>query len=121
MHELSIVRTLVTEVRQIVGRFKGALVEEIHLGCGALSGFEPVCLLSAFEQLRGLGEFEVARLVINPIAVAVACDDCGAEFEPAVFAFGCPACGSSHTRIVRGDGLILESVVLAETVEVRSP
>jgi Zn finger protein HypA/HybF involved in hydrogenase expression len=112
---------MIAEVAQVVDRAGGGLVDEIHLGCGTLSGFEPSCLVSAFEQLRGGAHSATARLVIHPVALTAICDECEAEFEPAEFACICPGCGSLQTRIVRGDGLILEAIVLANTVEVRSP
>jgi hydrogenase nickel incorporation protein HypA/HybF len=112
MHELSLVRSLVTQVEQLVADHGGGIVREIRLQCGALSGVEPVLMKSAFDLLKHEAALGDATLVIEEITLAARCGKCQTIFCPEHFHFVCPECGCSDTKAVQGESVVLKSIEL---------
>ncbi|HUE69702.1 MAG TPA: hydrogenase maturation nickel metallochaperone HypA [Pirellulaceae bacterium] len=113
MHEQSLVRDLLAQVRETAASSAGQ-VEEVLVAIGPLSGVEPLLVASAFEQLTQGTEMAGARLVIEETPLRLACRDCGAEFETGDIDFACPRCRSCRTRVVAGEHVILRSLVVCE-------
>ena len=114
MHESSLVRALLRQVTTLVERSGGGSVLKIHVEVGPLSGVESMLLAAAFERLAPESPHADARLAITEVPLLVECEDCGRHFEPPGFRFRCPRCSSNSTRVIRGDGLILESIDVRE-------
>ena len=112
MHELSLMRSLVTQVEQLVADHGGGIVREIRLQCGPLSGIEPVLMKSAFELLRDEHAFAAATLAIEEVKLAARCGKCQTMFHPERFRFVCPECGSVDSEVVQGESVVLESIEL---------
>jgi hydrogenase nickel incorporation protein HypA/HybF len=114
MHEQSLVRALLAQVREAASRHADSAVEVVVVSTGPLSGVEPVLLAGAFERLTGDTPYRNTRLVIEPSPVQLSCQACGCEFETEQADLVCPACASARTRVLAGDGVILRRLVLRE-------
>lgn len=119
MHERSLVRSLVDQVRQIAARNGGGSVRKVVVQMGPLSGTEPELVLTAWQEMRrGAPDdeamFAEAVLSIAQVPLVARCRECELTFEPANFRFRCPACGSVRTETIAGDGVVLDSIELAD-------
>lgn len=120
MHEASLVRTLIRQVEAIAARHDGARVVEVSVSIGEFSGVEPDLLGMAFERevtdtsLCG-GELKLVRVPLEGV-----CSQCQNEFAIKTFRFVCPHCESSRVTVLRGEEMILESIVF-ENVTAAAP
>ncbi len=110
MHEESLMRTLLRQVDHLARQHQAVSVDEIQVEVGPLSGVEPILLMSAFERLVVLTNFETARLVLREVPLECRCRMCFAEFVLENFRFICPQCGSGSVEILRGDSMRLLNV-----------
>lgn len=117
MHETSLVRTLISQIDELVASNGGGALRRVRVQIGPLSGVEPVLVHSAWEQLRAAAGFGTAVLEIEETPLVAHCRTCDAAFEPAGFRFRCPACGGTQTEAVSGDGVVLDSIVLDDVRE----
>ncbi len=111
MHETSLARSLLRQVAEISDAHAHAQVSEVRVEMGPLAGVEPVLLTAAFERLAADWGLERASLRIDHTPLEAHCTFCEATFAVAGFRFVCPRCAGTQCRVVRGEGLILESVV----------
>lgn len=114
MHEVSLVRLLLSQVAAVAAEHGGARVEEFLIEIGPLAGVEPLLVRSAYELLTAGSADPQARLVINEVPLESDCERCRRAFVVDRFRFICPQCGSSKVRVVRGDGCRLVSVTIYE-------
>jgi len=112
MHEYSIARSLMKQVTTIARREGADRVTAVAVSVGEFSGVDPDLLRSAVEHLGASGATKSAAWTIRPVPLTARCEACAGEFAVVHFRFVCPACGSSETRIVTGEELLLESVTL---------
>ncbi len=111
MHEHSLVRALIAQVRQVVAENGGGAIRQVRVQIGPLSGAEPMLLQSAWMKLSAESDVPQAALVIDEVLLLAECADCLRQFEPEGFCFRCPHCGGTHTGALSGDGVILHSIV----------
>ena len=116
MHEMSLIRSLLTQVRELAKEHGGGIVREIRVQVGPLSGVEPSLLASAWTHLRGAAELGEATLDVEQVLLEAACRTCDNVFHPVRFCFRCPKCGGTETDVVRGDGVVLYGIVLDDAV-----
>ncbi len=110
MHEVSLVRSLLTQVKQASQPTLPELVCRASVSIGPLSGVEPLLVQLAFDQLKcdyGLSE---CTLDIQEVSLQAVCRDCRAISTIENFLFRCAACGSTKLRITQGDEFQLLSV-----------
>lgn len=112
MHELSISNALLEQVACLVAQHGAAGVSLITLRLGPLSGVEPQLLRAAYMQSRTETFAEDADLVIVTATVRIFCQECAAIGDATPDRLTCGTCGSSHTRLLSGDEMLLESVDL---------
>lgn len=112
MHERSIVRALLKQVRQLQTEQGAEGVVAVKVSIGDFSGVEPNLLRSAFDEMINDSPYCGARLELRKVPLESRCQSCSTEFAVENFRFRCPRCGDSHVETVRGEGLILESVTL---------
>lgn len=113
MHEMSLVRALLVQVDELCTSHGGEAVREVRLEVGPLSGVEPELLSIAFDRLRGdTASTATAQLFLDEVPLEARCVTCSQVFQPQAFRFHCPTCGGFETEITRGDGVLLESVLL---------
>ena len=112
MHELSLCQALVDQVLQVARSQDAVAVADIYLRIGPLSGVEGPLMASAFPIAAAGTVVDGARLHLQDAPVTVACQECGTESEVPVNRLVCGNCGDWRTRLVSGDELLLERVVL---------
>lgn len=118
MHEMSLVRNLMSQVQAIVTDNHAESAEEILVEIGPLSGVETELVKSAFLQLVDECGQSNAKLTVHEIPLVVRCRDCDRESDLNDFVFRCHECNSGRVQVVRGDEFRLVSVTLqAATVE----
>lgn len=114
MHEYSLVRRLLAQVRETAGPHSDAAVEEVVITIGPLAGVEPLLVASAFEFLVCDTPFAATRLVIEQVPLRLTCAACDSEYKTMDVDFACPNCLSRNTRVTDGDGVMLRHLVLRE-------
>lgn len=112
MHELAIGRALLEQIASVTAQQRASAVTGITLRIGALSGVEPAQLRAAYEQLCIGTVAEHAELVIVAVPVRIRCLACGAESDVAPNRLVCAQCGGTHTSLLGGDDMLIESVDL---------
>lgn len=112
MHELSICQALIAQVEQIAMDHKAQSVGSIKLKIGPLAGVEASLLQHAYPFASAGTVAAHSKLVIEPVALKISCEACGAETEAEPNWLICGACGSNLTTIVSGDEMMLMSVEL---------
>jgi hydrogenase nickel incorporation protein HypA/HybF len=103
MHELSLVRSLLTQAAELMIGNGGAAVERIRVEIGPLSGAEPELVQLAFEQLAVESPCRGAQLLIEVVPLTCQCAECAADFVMHDFRFRCPECDATSVRVVTGD------------------
>jgi hydrogenase nickel incorporation protein HypA/HybF len=114
MHEFSVARALITELRRIVADQGGGSVTAVELDISPLSGIEPLQLAEAFRIVTAEGELSQTALHLNEVLLQAFCKSCGRQFEIPDFQFSCPHCGDHNLLIDRGDGVIIRTLTIAD-------
>ncbi len=117
MHELSICRSLLRQVREIAESHGSTVVRGITLRVGPLAGVEPSLLKAAYLAARRDTIAADAELAVETTAVQVRCLACDAESEPSAGTLACAVCGSTETVLRRGDECTLVSLDLVRIGE----
>ena len=112
MHERSLVRALLANVEDLMQQQSGDRVVAVNISVGDFSGVEPDLLKIAFDDLVRSTRAMGALLHIQRVSLEARCHDCCCAFHVQRFRFECPRCGSRDIKIVRGEGLMLESVTM---------
>ena len=117
MHESSLVRALLTQVREACQPHSPIDIDEVVIAIGPLAGVEPLLVASSFELLTRNTDLQHTRLVIQQVPLRLACRSCGGEHESNEICFCCPSCTSPRTQVIAGDGMILRHILLREPQE----
>jgi len=112
MHELSVCLSLLDQVERIAREQGADRVERILLRIGPLSGVEAPLLANAYPLAAAGTIAEHATLDIEPAAIRVRCNRCGAETDAEPNRLLCGQCGDWHTRLISGDEMLLAKVEL---------
>ena len=112
MHEASLVRSLLDQVRRLADAQRAEAVERIEIEIGPLSGVVAELMASAFRDLRPELGFTGTELVIEQVSLLAECPDCGGRFELVDFDFHCPRGCTGRVRVIQGEGCILKRVTL---------
>lgn len=115
MHEYSLARALLREVAAQAEAAGADCVRSVSVSVGEFSGVEPELLRGAFDELREHTCAAGAELQIERVELMAACSGCGMEFPVSGFRFVCPRCAHGEVRIIRGDELRLESLIIEAT------
>lgn len=110
MHELSIAQALVEQVAAVVAREGGTRARRVTVKVGALSGVDAEALEMAFPVASERSACDGATLLIEPVAAAAHCRDCGRDTEPPFPFLVCEHCGSTQVDVLAGHELLLASV-----------
>lgn len=114
MHERSLVRQVLRQVAQLMVEHGCERVTEVRLSVGEFSGVEPELLQTAFEEMVNDTPLRGAVLELESVPLEALCEACGDCFAVERFVFLCPVCGSSNISVLRGEQLMLESLVMEE-------
>ena len=112
MHEMSLVRSLMTQVKQIMIQHEATSVDLVTVEIGPLSGVEADLVRDAFSQLVPTAGLGTPTLQINEIGLLIQCRDCQHESLVEGMTLQCPVCRSVQIQILRGDEFRLMDVSL---------
>jgi hydrogenase nickel incorporation protein HypA/HybF len=118
MHELSISSAVVDTV---VEHAAGRPVTAVTMTVGAFRQVVPDSLEFYFEIVARGTVCEGARLEQVLVPLRLGCSGCGQEWEPAIPAFRCPACGGSAVDVLAGNELEVESIEVEEEAACTAP
>ena len=117
MHEYSLVRSLLSQLPEVVPSQDWPRLRIVTLAAGPLSGFEPLLASEAFEQLKMDYGLDGCRLEVEEETLRASCRSCVRDFEVEAFRFLCPDCGSGDVDVISGDGVRIASVTLVQTTD----
>ncbi len=109
MHEMSIVSSLVEQVRAHLP--VGSTVERVLIEVGALEHLVEEMMEAAWRSCTLGTELEGVELALASVPMRVRCGSCCTEYEPTELAcLYCPSCEVANPIILRGKGVILKSI-----------
>jgi hydrogenase nickel incorporation protein HypA/HybF len=114
MHERSLVRAMLANIEDLMQQQGGGQVIAINVSVGDFSGVELDLLRIAFDDLAWSTCARGALLNVQRVSLEARCLDCYYEFHVQRFRFECPQCGHRDIKVVRGEGLMLESVTMEQ-------
>lgn len=114
MHELSIAMSIVDLATEQAARNHAAVIEEIELDIGCLSGIEMESFDFAWKQAVKQTILENAIRKVNRINGKAMCLDCDTFFDMQHLYDGCPVCDSHLLAVISGKELKLKSLVIPE-------
>ncbi|WP_163193182.1 hydrogenase maturation nickel metallochaperone HypA [Clostridium thermarum] len=111
MHELPVTQSIIRIAREEAEKHKVNKVLEIRIAVGELTGLMPNCIQHYFDIASRGTVVEGAKLIINKVPVAVRCNNCNSESEiDKSKSYGCPVCGHSDIKIIRGNEFLIQSL-----------
>jgi hydrogenase nickel incorporation protein HypA/HybF len=117
MHELAIAEAVVDIVLRHAGERRVTRVEVV---VGHLRQVVPDALAFAFELVVHGTSAEGAELVIDHVAAAGRCRECGAETVLDAFPLQCAHCRSLDIELLRGEELFVDCLETEDTPIARS-
>jgi len=112
MHESSLVQALLRQVESIMRENQAARVTSLCVSVGEFSGVEPELFRFAYDALSEDSPVRGAQLEMEVVPLECHCDKCNDDFSVTDFRFECPRCESDRISIIRGEGIMLDSVTL---------
>ena len=112
MHERSLIGRLIQQVMEIRKQHGDRNVVAIHLQVGEFSGVDAALLKTAFADTVANTSLHSTALYLQKVPLEARCDTCQREFSVKQFRFECPQCQSSRVTVLRGDELMLDSIVM---------
>jgi len=112
MHELAICQALIGQVTDVARSNHAASVSDVFVSVGPLSGVEGPLLQNAFPVAAAGTVAGTAKLHLQSMPIRVRCDECGQESEAGMNRLVCEHCGDWRTRLISGDELLLQRVIL---------
>lgn len=103
MHEITLVRELFVQVRQVMVGNGIERIARMRIEVGPLAGVDPLLVEQAYFLLAQGTEFERTQLRVDQPALMAVCQDCKHEFEIKDFKFYCHACMSRSVQVISGD------------------
>ncbi|MDH3428438.1 MAG: hydrogenase maturation nickel metallochaperone HypA [Gammaproteobacteria bacterium] len=112
MHELAICQALIGQVSDVARSNRAAAVSDIFVSIGPLSGVEGPLMQNAFPIAAAGTVAGAAKLHLRSMPIRVHCEECGRESEAGMNRLVCEHCGDWRTRLISGDELLLQRVIL---------
>jgi hydrogenase nickel incorporation protein HypA/HybF len=112
MHELAVCQALIGQVAEVAREQHAVSVSDIFVSVGPLSGVEGPLMRNAFPIAAAGTVANDAKLHLEETAIRICCEECGKESEATMNKLVCEHCGHWRTRVVSGDELMLQRVVL---------
>jgi len=114
MHEMSIATELLRQVLEAAAEHGAGCVEKVVVRCGVLRQVVPEALDAAFTAAARGTTAEDATLEMEEEPAEARCRRCGESFRCRVDNYLCPTCNQADVEIVRGNQILLMSVVCRE-------
>ena len=108
MHELSLATGVAELVEAELAKAAGRRLLRLAVRVGTLAGVDLEALRGCLEMIAETANWGAVELLIEPEPAAATCLDCGAEFAPQPADFRCPACGSGHSELRRGQQVYVD-------------
>ncbi|MGD8191324.1 hydrogenase maturation nickel metallochaperone HypA [Brevibacillus ginsengisoli] len=108
MHEMSLMESTLTMVRDLASKEQMTRITEVCLGVGELSGAMPDALRFAFEALTKVDTYAMFRgatLTIQWEEAVALCSNCGASYHPDRKILLCPECSLPTGKLIQGENL----------------
>ena len=112
MHELAVCQALIGQVAEVAREQHAVAVTDIFVSVGPLSGVEGPLMQNAFPVAAAGTVANEAKLHLQAPAIRICCEECGEESDARVNRLLCEHCGHWRTRVISGDELMLQRVVL---------
>jgi hydrogenase nickel incorporation protein HypA/HybF len=112
MHEFSIADELLKQVLSVADQNGADVVGDVILEVGKARLIIPEVMLSAWEGVTRDTIAEGSRLILEEVDPAARCRRCGREFSVEIDNYLCPDCEIADCDLLRGNDIILKSVVL---------
>ncbi len=112
MHERSLMRCVFKQVEQLMVEDEYQRVAAVRLSIGEFSGVEPALMEIAFNEMVDDSPLRGAVLQLVTVPLEAKCEACGRQFAVERFVFECPECSSGQVKVLRGEDLMLESLVV---------
>ncbi len=109
---MALVSSLLDQVEQLMTRHEAQHVSSIRVSIGEFSGVDYELFQSAYEIFVDGSRARGARLKLELVPLVARCNSCGHEFTVSRYRFQCPTCEHSDVRVLRGEELVLEQVIL---------
>ncbi len=109
MHETAVVMGLLDILERKAAENGIGRITAVRLKLGRLRGLDARQIVGTFEVLSEGSRAEGAKLVVDDVAVAARCRDCGHDFTVEGWRLACPACGSEDVDVVAGRELFIET------------
>lgn len=110
MHELTVIENIMNISIQAAKENELSHITRINLTVGKLQHLNEMIMQNSFSAAKADTPAAKAELIIFRSPVQLRCQDCKNKFRPENNNFHCPDCNSSHTEIVRGNELYVESI-----------
>lgn len=111
MHEISIAVELVDQIIEIAVCNNMVCIEKVEIETGVLREIIPDIMQTAFESISEDTILKGAELKITQIKTEAKCRQCNEIFQPKTNDFRCPSCGKADATILKGNEIILKSVI----------
>ncbi|WP_243544147.1 hydrogenase maturation nickel metallochaperone HypA [Pseudodesulfovibrio tunisiensis] len=112
MHEMSIVQSILSILREEMVKYDGKKLKKVVITNGALAGVVTEALEFAWEALTLEGDFKGSAIEVKEIPLKVACGECGEIFFPShTKCMPCPKCEAllGH-NVLEGKELLIDSI-----------
>ena len=111
MHEYSIVQSMLDLCEK---HSKGKAVEKVAVKIGKMSGIEPHFLKESFEVFKEDTVCQNAVMEMELIDITIECQKCKEVSKVDHFNFYCPVCESGDTKVLTGQEMHIDYIVLKE-------
>lgn len=120
MHEVSLVRSLISQAITAAEPVTPAGIRKIRVIVGPLTGVEPMLVQQAFDALKDSASLTDCQLAIDEQRLEAICLACEQTFVVDDFVFSCPSCASPRVSITHGEDFRLVSIDVDDEVSVES-
>lgn len=112
MHELSVVFSVIDDLKELGEQQNLTQISSVTLELGEVSTVIPAYLKDCWKWAVDRTELlKGADLQIDRIKAKTWCEDCHTEYETVKYGKICPNCGSGHTFLLQGNEFIIKSIV----------
>jgi len=110
MHELAVTQNILDICQRHAQQAGAAKIKDINLVIGQFSSIVDDSVQFYWDMIAEGTIAQGAVLHFNRIPGEMTCGACGQVFHPTDRDFLCPACGSNHVRITKGEEFRVESI-----------
>jgi hydrogenase nickel incorporation protein HypA/HybF len=111
MHEISLVRHLISMLEAQYTRDQLTSLQSIDLKIGMISNVEPQLLLNAFAAVTtAKARYRQVQLNIELVPVRIHCTPCNKDSTVKNYHFVCAFCGQPNNHLISGTELSIDRV-----------